>query len=195
MDLSLVSCGIFRYELEKVLPEIEAELDCTITTDVLAPALDANADLLENSVAEKLALHGDKKTILLYGSMCHTEWPRITEKFGAVYPKAANCVEILLSPEKKKLSDASGNIYYLTMGGLRLGKKIYQQGHGWDSTNARINFCSFEKIVLFDTGIFTISDEELFEFFEQTQVPVELMPISLHYFKSLVLELCKAAVA
>ena len=81
------------------------------------------------------------------------------------------------------------------MGGLRLWKEIYQQGHGWDSTDARINFGSCEKIVVLDTGIFTISDEELFEFFEYTQVPVELMPISLHYFKSLVLELCKAAMA
>lgn len=196
MSLSFLSCGIFRFELEKILPEIKEALGGQdIHLDFLSPALDVKADILEKSVIEHLESHHQDKTVLLYGGMCHTEWPRITGTFGAVYPKAANCVEILLSPEKKKMSDASGNIYYLTMGGLKLWKEIYQQGHGWDSTDARINFGSFEKIVVLDTGIFTISDEELFEFFEYTQVPVELMPLSLNYFKSLVLDLCKAAVA
>ncbi|MDR2798302.1 MAG: DUF1638 domain-containing protein [Treponema sp.] len=196
MSLSLLSCGIFRFELEKILPEIKEALNGQdIHLDFLSPALDVKADILEESVTEHLESHPHDKTVLLYGGMCHTEWARITGKFGTVYPKSANCVEILLSPEKKKMSDASGNIYYLTMGGLKLWKEIYQQGHGWDSTDARINFGSFEKIVVLDTGIFTISDEELFEFFEYTQVPVEIMPISLNYFKSLILDLCKTAVA
>jgi hypothetical protein len=195
MNLSLISCGIFRYELEKVLPEIEAELDCKISTDVLAPALDTNADLLENSVAEKLASHGDKKTILLYGSMCHTEWPRIIGESGVVYPKAANCAEILLSPEKKKAFDAEGNVYFLTMGGLKQWKEIYQQGHGWDAADARVNFGYFEKIIVLDTGVFEISDEDLFEFFDFTQIPVEVMQISLDYFKSVLTDLCKKQIA
>jgi hypothetical protein len=42
-----------------------------------------------------------------------------------------------------------------------------------------------------DTGVFEITDEELFEFFDFTQVPVEVMKISLDYFKGLVLGLCK----
>ncbi|MDR3355714.1 MAG: hypothetical protein LBO04_00790 [Spirochaetaceae bacterium] len=72
MDLSLISCGIFRYELEKALPEIEEELGCKIDVDFLAPALDVNTALLESTVTEKLSAHNDKKNILLYGSMCHT---------------------------------------------------------------------------------------------------------------------------
>jgi hypothetical protein len=192
VSLSLLSCGIFRFELEKILPEIKEALG-DILVDFLSPALDVHIDRLEQSVSEHLEAHQHDKNILLYGGMCHTEWARITGKSGAVYPKAANCVEILLSPEKKKMSDVTGNIYYLTMGGLKLWKEIYQQGHGWDSTDARVNFGYFEKIVVLDTGIFAISDEELFEFFEYTQIPVEVMPISLDYFKSLVLELGKAA--
>jgi hypothetical protein len=195
VSLSLLSCGIFRFELEKILPEIQEALggqDMGLT--FLSPALDVKADILEKSVTEHLESHHHDKTVLLYGGMCHTEWARITGTSGAVvYPKAANCVEILLSPEKKKMNDTSGNIYYLTMGGLKLWKEIYRQGHGWDSTDARINFGFFEKIVVLDTGIFAISEEELFEFFEYTQVPVELMPVSLDYFKSLVLALCKTA--
>jgi hypothetical protein len=191
MDLPLISCGIFRYELEKALPEIEAELGCKIVPDFLAPALDVDAELLENSVTEKLATHQGEKNILLYGSMCHTEWPRICGKSGIVYPKAANCAEMLLSPEKKKEFDAEGNVYFLTMGGLKQWKEIYQQGHGWDSTDARVNFGYFEKIIVLDTGVFEIADEELFEFFDFTQIPVEIMRISLDYFKSVLLDLCR----
>jgi hypothetical protein len=190
MNISLISCGIFRYELEKLLPEIETELGCKIEADFLAPALDANADLLEKSVTEKFVEHQDKKTALLYGNMCHTEWPRITEKSGAVYPKAANCAEILLSPEKKKEFDAKENVYFLTMGGLKEWKEIYRQGHGWDAADARVNFGYFEKIVVLDTGVFEISDEDLFEFFEFCQVPVEVMNISLDYLKSTLIDLC-----
>jgi hypothetical protein len=44
--------------------------------------------------------------------------------------------------------------------------------------------------VVLDCGLFEITDEELFEFFEFTQVPVEVMPISLDYFRDLVFGLC-----
>jgi hypothetical protein len=173
-----------------VLPEIEAELGCKIEVDFLAPALDVNAALLENSVTEKLESHQGEKNILLYGSMCHTEWPRITGKSGSIYPKAANCAEMLLTPEKKKKIDAEGNVYFLTMGGLKQWKEIYGQGHGWDAADARANFGYFEKIIVLDTGVFEISDEDLFEFFDFSQVPVEVMRISMDYFKSVLLGLC-----
>jgi hypothetical protein len=190
MSPTFISCGIFRFELEKVLPEIKAELGCEIKVDYLKPGLDVHADLLEKAVVEKVNNHSNDKNMLLYGSMCHTEWKRITEKNGAIYPKPANCVEMLLSPEKKKEIDASGNVYYLTMGGLKLWKEIYQQSHGWDDIDARQNFGFFEKIIVLDTGVFEISEEELFEFFEYTQVPVEVMKISLDHFKAIIKDLC-----
>jgi hypothetical protein len=123
--------------------------------------------------------------------MCHTEWPRVTEKRDTAYPKAANCVEVLLGTEKKKAFDEGENVYFLTMGGLRQWKEIYRQGHGWDDADARVNFGYFEKIIVLDSGVFPVSDEDLFEFFDFTQVPVEVMPISLDHFTSVVLDLCR----
>ncbi|MDR1362747.1 MAG: DUF1638 domain-containing protein [Spirochaetaceae bacterium] len=195
MTLSLISCGVFRHELERVLPDIEAELGCRIETDFLTPALDEKADLLEKSVSEKLEQNKNKKNVLLYGGMCHTEWPRITEKSGAVYPKASNCAEMMLSPEKKKEFDAKEDVYFITLGSLKQWKEIYQQGHGWEAADARVNFSYFEKIIVLDSGIFEISDEELFEFFDFAQVPIETMKISLDYFKSVVLDLCRKQLA
>jgi hypothetical protein len=195
MTLTFISCGIFRLELEKVLPEIEAELGCAVQVDYLEPGLDTHADTLEKAVTDKMNDHSNDKTMLLYGSMCHTEWPRITGKTGVVYPKPANCAEMLLSPEKKKEIDAGGNCYYLTMGGLKDWKDIYQRSHGWDDADARQNFGFFEKIIVLNTGIFEIADEDLFEFFEYTQVPVEILKIDLDHFKSIIKGLCTARLA
>jgi hypothetical protein len=189
--IPVLSCGIYQLELERVLPEIVAELGADLCIRYLPPALDVNENRLASAITQGLKDLGDKKTMLLYGRMCHTDMAGLTKDTGAMYPRAANCVEAFLSPEKKKEMDATGNVYYLTMSGLKLWREIYQQGHGWDAVDARINFGSFDKIVVLDCGLFKITDEELFDFFEFTQVPVEVMPISLDYFKGVVLDICR----
>jgi hypothetical protein len=195
--ITLVSCGIFRFELEKILPEIEAELadsnqrDGCVEVSFLAPGLDASGEKLEAALTESLDGGAAGQKALLYGKMCHTEMARITEKSGAIYPEAANCVEMILGTERKRELDAVGNVYYLTMGGLKLWREIYQDSHGWNEAYARVNFGYFDKVVVLDTGIFEIDDEELFEFFEYTQIPVEVMPVSLDHFKSVVRDLCR----
>jgi hypothetical protein len=193
--IPVLSCGIYRLELEKILPEIQVEIGADLQINYLPPALDVNEKCLASAITEGLHALGGKKAMLLYGRMCHTNMAGITKDTGALYPRAANCVEAFLSPEKKKEMDAAGNVYYLTMSGLKLWREIYQQGHGWDAVDARINFGSFDKIVVLDCGLFEITDEELFDFFEFTQVPVEVMPISLDYFKGVVLDICRKLLA
>ncbi|MDR3123439.1 MAG: DUF1638 domain-containing protein [Treponema sp.] len=193
--IPVLSCGIYQLELERILPEIEEELGADLRVRYLPPALDVNETRLAAAIAEGLAEQGARdagKTLaLLYGRMCHTDMAGITRGSGAVYPGAANCVEAFLSPEKKRELDATGNVYYLTMSGLKLWREIYQQGHGWDAADARMNFGSFDRIVVLDCGLFEITDEALFDFFEFVQVPVETMPITLDYFKSVVMDICR----
>jgi hypothetical protein len=193
--IPVLSCGIYQAELEKILPEIEEELGVKLGARYLPPALDVNETRLAGAIAGGLSEIRDagdaKPVLLLYGRMCHTDMAGITRDTGAVYPAAANCVEMFLSPEKKKELDATGNAYYLTMSGLKLWREIYLQGHGWDAVDARINFGSFDKIIVLDCGLFEITDEALFDFFEFTQVPVEVMPITLDYFKGVILDLCR----
>jgi hypothetical protein len=195
--IPVLSCGIYQAELEKVLPEIEEELGVDLRARYLPPALDVNESRLAEAIAGGLSeinapgAEDKQPLLLLYGRMCHTDMAGITQGTAAVYPGAANCVEAFLSPEKKKELDATGNVYYLTMSGLKLWREIYQQGHGWDAVDARINFGSFDRIVVLDCGLFEITEEALFDFFEFTQVPVEVMPITLDYFKGLVMDLCR----
>jgi hypothetical protein len=192
-----LACGIYQLELEKILPEIERELGLDLRIRYLPPALDVDETRLAEAIAGGLAENRSQEAgdttapLLLYGRMCHTDMAGIARGAGAAYPAAANCVEAFLSPEKKREMDATGNVYYLTMSGLKLWREIYQQGHGWDAVDARINFGSFDRIVVLDCGLFEITDEELFDFFEFTQVPVEVTPITLDYFKGLVMDICR----
>ncbi|MDR0527474.1 MAG: DUF1638 domain-containing protein [Spirochaetaceae bacterium] len=215
--MKCVSCGIFQYELERVLPEIEAELGIRVDVEYLEMALDADAELLEKAVSEKLnaclagaastsaaddfsgrrrnsgsaAKNTGEKPLLLYGSMCHTEWPRITAGSGAVYPAPANCAEMLIGPEKKRELQSEGDAYFLTSTSFKNWKDIFIRMRRMDEFTARQNFCYFQKVIVLDAGLFQFTDEELFEFFEFTQVPVELLPITLDYFKGIVKELCQ----
>jgi hypothetical protein len=190
-SIPALSCGIYRLELEKILPEIQAELGAELAVNYLPPGLDVNETRLAEAIKEGLRALGGKPALLLYGRMCHTDMAGITLDTGVIYPRAANCVEAFLSPEKKQEMDATGNVYYLTMSGLKFWREIYQQGHGWEAADARVNFGFFDKIVVLDCGLFEITDEALFDFFEFTQVPVEVMPISLGYFKGVVLGICR----
>jgi hypothetical protein len=189
--ISVLSCGIYQLELEKILPEIQEELGVELSVNYLPPGLDVNETRLAAAITKGLQALAGKPAMLLYGCMCHTDMAGVTKDTGAIFPRTANCVEAFLSPEKKKEMDATGNVYYLTMSGLKLWREIYQQGHGWDAVDARINFGSFDKIVVLDCGLFPITDEALFDFFEFTQTPVEVMPISLDYFKGVVLGVCR----
>ncbi|MDR2843004.1 MAG: DUF1638 domain-containing protein [Spirochaetaceae bacterium] len=194
MNLPIISCGIFKWELESILPYLEKELKKEISVKYLEPSLDVSETKLENAIKEGFSFFSNQKPALLYGCMCHPKMKDIAKNNDAVPAKVSNCVEFLLGSEKKKELDKQGDFYYLTAGGLRLWKEIYKQGHGWDDVDARINFGRFDKIIVLDSGLFEISDEALFEFFDFVQVPVEIEKISLDHFKSQVLEICRGAI-
>lgn len=189
--IPVIACGIFQWELEKILPEVEKELGETIRPLLLTPALDVSEPKLERAIKDGIAAFDNQPCAWLYGSMCHTNMAELAKESGSVYPKPANCAALLLGAERKKAMDAAGNFYYISSGGLRLWRKIYQEERGWDETDGRINFGYFEKVIVLDTGLFEISEEDLFEFFDFTQIPVEVEPIALDHFKSVVLDLCR----
>jgi hypothetical protein len=189
--LPVISCGVFQWELEKILPEIEKELGDKISAEFLPPALDESEPKLEAALKDGVSGFNNHSCALLYGSMCHTNMAGVAKEIGSVYPAPANCAAIILGTEKKKELDAQGNFYYLTSRGLREWRTVYKEGHGWDEADARVNFGYFEKIIVLDTGVIDITDEDLFDFFDYAQIPVEAEKISLEHFKSVVLDLCR----
>ena len=194
--IPMIACGIFKWELEHILPEVERELEEKIDAAILSPALDVSEAKLEKAAREAADGFGNQSCALLYGSMCHGNMEKLGETcHGSVYPAPPNCAAIFLGPERKKELDEQGNFYYLTSGGLRLWRRIYREERGWDEADARMNFGYFEKIIVLDTGIFEITDEMLFEFFDFTQIPVEVEKLSLSHFKGMVLDVCQRLLA
>ena len=59
----------------------------------------------------------------------------------------------------------------------------------WTVDDARINLGRYDRIILLDSGLEPLDDEMILEFFELTQVPIEIVPVSLDHFKQVVAQL------
>ncbi len=60
------------------------------------------------------------------------------------------------------------------------------KGLGWDEVDVRINMGRYDRILLIDAGVATVSDETILSFYDLVQVPIEIEQVDLEYFKNLV---------
>ncbi|MDR3279831.1 MAG: DUF1638 domain-containing protein [Synergistaceae bacterium] len=196
MALCIVSCGIFQPELEKLLPEIGRELNCELEIGFVPPALHVDYKKLAEGIYLGLERFTGRNVLMLYGSMCHPDLPNMMKDVGALYLKAGNCIDAMVSPESKaEFEKKYGKLFYMTAGWLRYWRDIFQKGMGWDTIDARMNMGFYDQVIVLDSGIYEISDEELIEFYEFTQVPVDVEPITLDYFRGVLLGLCADALS
>ncbi|MGI1660495.1 MAG: DUF1638 domain-containing protein [Desulfitobacterium sp.] len=197
MEVRLVACGIFQLELERVLEEIKAEWASADEFKVTytAPALHVDYTKLKDGITEALDKVTEEKIVLFFGSMCHPELSEFTEKFHVIRQQPRNCIELVLGQERQKELEASARVFYLTSGWLRNWQNIFRLGQGWDEIDARQNFGFYDKILLLDTGVSEFNDEDILEFYEYTQVPIEIESVELVVFKKHVLETLKEALA
>jgi hypothetical protein len=183
MLLNILSCGILQFELNKIIPKIKQELKKhDIEINFLSPGLHVDYNKMETEVITNLEAKKGEKILLLYGSMCHTKLVSIAKDYNAILPVEKNCIEMILSPDKKGEMDGYGNVFYITAGWLRHWREIFQD---------RTAIAPCDKIVMLDYGGNLISDEELLEFFDYMQIPIETIEISLDYFTNKIINLCK----
>lgn len=128
----------------------------------------------------------NRQLTLVYGQLCHPEMEELARQFRARVIPARNCIEMLLGEEMAKV-DQEARTFYLTPGWLDNWKKIFIEGLGWDSVEARQNFGFYDRILLLDTGVTPLAEEAILEFFEYAQVPIETRPVGLHNLRRLIL--------
>jgi hypothetical protein len=180
MRINILACGIFRPELDMVISEINGKFrDHDIKITYLSQSLHVYPLKMEEELMENLDKNKDSKVLVLYGSMCHTELSRILRKYNVLLPKEKNCIEMMLKPEIKSEMDKSGNINYVTAGWLKNWKEITAGG-------SMIG----DKIIYLDCGANLISDEELLEFFDCANLPIETVEITLDNFKEIIIAFC-----
>lgn len=179
---SLIACGIFRHELEHVLPAQNG-----MRVNWLDAALHADAErmkaALDQAVADRQA-HSTDRIRLLFGSGCHSDIAKVAEGCGSCIPPVKNCIQAIIGPQRTRELEADRTMV-ITPGWITAWPDI-MNGLGWDEVDVRINLGRYNRIVLLDTGVTRVSDEAILAFYDLVQVPVELETADLKYFKHLV---------
>jgi hypothetical protein len=173
----LVACEIFRQEVLAVLPLDEAVeivwIEAALHT-CQAKLESALETALSQSNAQEASIH------ILFGNGCHPDICNQAKKYGVALPCAKNCIEIFCKNSEELQAD---NTLIMTPGWIRnwLGM---MKNMGWDRVDMRINLGRYEKILVLDPGIDPLTEEEIFSFFDLAEIPLDIQPLDLSYFKS-----------
>jgi len=175
-----VGCSIFRSELEHVLG-----------ADLRASWLPAGLHVSEERLGRALdeALGAEEGAACFYGA-CHPGLDARLAERGGRRLDAKNCIEAFLSAEERaRLGDRA---FIMSPGWLREWRSIFVDGMGWDEIDGRINFGSYDVIVVLDFGLEPIDDVDVLEFFDFAQTEVEILPATLDHFRARVAEILEA---
>jgi hypothetical protein len=155
-------------------------MDCDV--EWIDTGLHANFGQLEATLKERLleAAETGRDVKLLFGSGCHPEICRLARQHGAGIPEVKNCIEAFCGVQTRELE--KNRTMIMTPGWIRSWRSIMET-QGWDEIDARINLGVYDRILLLDPGVVPVSDEEVLEFFDLVQVPVEVQSLDLSCFR------------
>ena len=181
MKKDIIACRIFENELTAVLDEDELP-----KIHWIEAALHADPAKMESAISQTLSekIAPGSGICFLFGNGCHPDMPDITRKCHAGLPLEKNCIHAFLGPEQTKELEKNRTMV-ITPGWLDAWQGI-MSAMGWDEVDVRINMGLYDRILLLDPGLVPIDDEALILFYDLVQVPVEIMEISLDYFKAFV---------
>lgn len=179
MEKVFIGCSILKNELKQVMQEMGLQNKMVF----IDAALHVNIDRLETALRGKLEETSSiGQPIILVGNKCHPDMDLIAKDYdGQVVPRA-NCLELLLGDKMKELN-RDAKIFYTTSAWLSKWKEIFMTELGWDEIDGRQNFGYYDKILLLDWGT-PIDDLDVLEFYDFTQVPIEIYPITLDNLKA-----------
>ena len=180
----LITCPVFTKELAAVLSQsttapIVKLMDYRVHFSAEVMAKEA-AKGVETAVAEGASVS------FLVGRECESLQPlsSIAESCGGLLPDGLNCIEMILGQEKaRELQENRSTV--MTPAWIEMINNSIADGH-WSVDDARINLGRYDRIIILDFGLEPLEDEMILEFFELTQVPIEILPVSLDHFKQVV---------
>ncbi|MEN8199975.1 MAG: DUF1638 domain-containing protein [Thermodesulfobacteriota bacterium] len=183
----LIACPIFRRELESVL----VELNLVPNIHYMHYTIHNNPLIMEEELREGVekAAAGGEEVRLLVGMHCKgkRDMAEVVDGCGGRIPQARNCIDILIGDElAKKLQKNRTSL--MTPAWIRMINQSIAEGQ-WSITDARLNLGWYNKILILDTGVDPLSDEQIIEFYDLTQVEIDILPVTLDHFKSLLQDL------
>lgn len=186
-ETCLISCPIFRKELESVL----ADLNLNPRIKYMHYTIHNNPLIMEEQLQEGVdnASKTGGEVRFLVGKYCKgmRDITEVVENCGGKIPQARNCIDMLIGDKLcKELQKDRTSL--MTPAWIRMINQSIAEGQ-WSVTDARLNLGWYNKIVILDTGVDPLSDEQIMEFYDLTQVEIEILPVDLKHFKMLLQDL------
>lgn len=132
-----------------------------------------------NQALKDAATEGTNARVL-FGNGCHPDMCQIINNHSGKILGAKNCLEAFCDESIDELEQNRTMI--ITPGWVRFFPNM--MAAGWDEVDIRQNFGRYDRFLLMDTGINPLSEEEILEFYDLTQVPVEIQQIGLDHFRA-----------
>ncbi len=186
-DKCIVACPIFRKELESVLKELDSAPQINYMHYTIHNSPLRMEEELQENVA-KVAETG-REVRFLVGKQCKgkRDIGEVVKDCGGKIPQARNCIDMLIGDElAKKLQKNRTSL--MTPAWIRMINRSIADGN-WSVTDARLNLGWYNKILILDTGVDPLSDEQIMEFYDLTQVEIDILPVDLEHFKVLLKKL------
>ena len=193
----LLSCGILREELEKLVNEKQLDVDVVF----LDAGLHAVYSELEKAVSSALDEHSKNAKngiVVVYGDMCHPRLKRIVKSYdNAVKVDALNCIDCLFGGHKKLLDvDPKCAHFYLSPGWMpsNLKKtKNFKKIFDWNLEDVKEQFKELEGLIIVDSlGNLDELGSEIEEFSYHSGLEVkEQRSVGLDGLKSVIKEAIK----
>lgn len=195
MKVCFLGCGVFQLELEKVLAEFEQEqlFDCEFSTVYLPVRVHVDLKKLQEEVVKALDTVQADKVIFLFGEKCHPLFDEFLRGYDLVRLRGASCWGIFLGELLPDGQPRDPKTFYMTPSWLVKWREFFDPGWGVDEVCMRQAFAFYDNIVLVDTGVYDYTDEDILEFFEHTQVPIEIEAGDLTFFKNSMIEAVREA--
>lgn len=196
MKISILSCGVFEPELNKILNEINAEklFSDKIEVKYLPFGLHTNLDKLKSEIIDNLSIIKSDKIILLYGCKCHYLFHEFLKDYDNIITfDDSNCIELIIKDESKKNILDDKNLY-ITSGWVLKFDELNRFMNSVDMYDIRQQYGRYDNIIIGNTDVCNFTDDMIFDLFEKIQVPIEIEKVDINVFKNKIINSINKAI-
>lgn len=153
----------------------------------LESGLDNNLEMLEAKLDEVISANSGAGTDLrlLFGRACLPHMVEFAQARGVTTLAAKNCISAMIGDERK-LDLEKDKTMVVTPAWVRqmwLDPNGVKSILGWTETDFRINLGRYDRILILDTGLNPLTEDEILEAFDLIQVPLDFQPCDLDHFR------------
>ncbi|WGM89603.1 MAG: DUF1638 domain-containing protein [Candidatus Bathyarchaeota archaeon] len=151
----LLSCGILREEIEKLINENKLDVDA-VFLDAGLHAVYSELEKAVTNALEEHSKHAKRDIVVIYGDMCHPRLKKIVKNYdNTVKVDSLNCIDCLFGGHKKLLDDdPKCSHFYLSPGWMpsKLKKnKYFKEIFDWNLKDIKEQFKHLDGLIIVDS--------------------------------------------